>query len=153
VLVIHKCLGLDLKNTTGGAGLKRCNRSKGFSAKSARHTKEQENYIFLQGLDCKILSSSIAAAWELVAGQNCSDLDLGRAQEVGEMKEEREGVRFHALPAAEIHCRDRISRRKMALAALFMGGCSVRFLILLVVSPGHQGVGQGRRTREGRALK
>jgi hypothetical protein len=29
----------------------------------------------------------------------------------------------------------------------------VRFLILLVVSPGHQGAGQGWRTREGRALR
>jgi hypothetical protein len=32
---------------------------------------------------------------------------------VGEKKEEREGVRFHALPAVEMHCRDRISQRKM----------------------------------------
>jgi hypothetical protein len=35
----------------GGAGLKRWKRSRGFSAKSARHRKEQENYIFLQGLN------------------------------------------------------------------------------------------------------
>jgi hypothetical protein len=40
-----KSLGLDLK--MGRAGLERCNRSRGFSAKSARHRKEQKNYIFL----------------------------------------------------------------------------------------------------------
>jgi hypothetical protein len=102
-LRVQKSLGLDLKNTTGGAGLKICNRSRGFSTKSARHRKEQENYIFLHGLDCKILSSSMAAAWELAAGRNCNDLDHGRARELGEKKEEREGVRFHALPAAEGH--------------------------------------------------
>jgi hypothetical protein len=55
----------------------------------------------------------MAAARELPAGRNCSDLDRGRAREVGGKKEEREGVQFHALPAAEMHCRDRISRRKM----------------------------------------
>jgi hypothetical protein len=55
----------------------------------------------------------MAAARELPAGQNWSDLDHGRARELGEKKEEREGVRFHALPAAEMHRGDRISRRKM----------------------------------------
>jgi hypothetical protein len=40
----------------------------------------------------------MAAAWELAVGQNWSDLDHGRAREVGEKREEREGVRFHALP-------------------------------------------------------
>jgi hypothetical protein len=79
---------------------------------------------------CKIFSSSMAAARELPAGRNCSDLDHGRVREVGEKKEEREGVRFHALPAVEMHCRDRISRRMMALATLFMGGCSVLASVL-----------------------
>jgi hypothetical protein len=72
--------------------LRRCNRSREFSANFTRHKKEQENYIFLQGLDCKISSSSMADARELAAGQNWSDLDHGRAREVGEKKEEREGV-------------------------------------------------------------
>jgi hypothetical protein len=58
-------------------------------------------------------------------GRNSGDFGHERAREVGEKKEEREGVRFHALPVAEEHRDDRILRRKMALAALFMGGCSV----------------------------
>jgi hypothetical protein len=48
---------------------------------------------------------------------------------VGEKKEEREGVRFHALPAAEMHRRDRISRRKRhwrlcSWVAMLSGFCS-----------------------------
>jgi hypothetical protein len=62
----------------------------------------------------------MAAARELPASQNWSDLDHGRAREVGEKKEERERVRFHALPAAEMHQGDRISWRKIAVAVLFM---------------------------------
>jgi hypothetical protein len=48
---------------------------------------------------------------------------------MGEKKEEREGVRFHALPAAEMHCRDRILRENEAPAV-----CSVQFLFLLVAA-------------------
>jgi hypothetical protein len=44
-------------------------------------------------------------------GRNSDNFGHGRAREVGEKKEEREGVRFHTLPAAEMHCRDRISRK------------------------------------------
>jgi hypothetical protein len=44
----------------GGTGLRRCNRSWGFSANFTKHKKEQENYIFLRRLVCKILSSSMA---------------------------------------------------------------------------------------------
>jgi hypothetical protein len=66
--------------------------------------KEQENYIFFStNWIAKTRVSSMAAARELPAGQNCSDLDHGRAREVGEKKEEREGFRFHALAAAEMH--------------------------------------------------
>jgi hypothetical protein len=107
--------------------LKRCNRSRGFFSNFTRHKKEQENYIFLQGLDCKISSSSMAAARELAAGQNWSDLDHGRAREVGEKKVEREGVRFHVLPAAEMHRGDRISREKTAMSGLFCSFVSGRF--------------------------
>jgi hypothetical protein len=39
---IRKSLGLDLKRTMGGDGLKICNRSRGFSAKFARHTKSTQ---------------------------------------------------------------------------------------------------------------
>jgi hypothetical protein len=63
----------------------------------------------------------MAAARELAAGQNWSDFGHWRAREVGEKKEEREGVRFHALPAAEEHRGDRISQEKVAPAV-----CSVR---------------------------
>jgi hypothetical protein len=48
---IRKSLGLDLKKTTGGAGLQRCNRSRGFSAKFARHRENCRNYIIFQGLN------------------------------------------------------------------------------------------------------
>jgi hypothetical protein len=41
---IRKSLGLVLKKTMGMAGLTRCNRSKGFSAKFVRHTKNCRNY-------------------------------------------------------------------------------------------------------------
>jgi hypothetical protein len=34
-----KSLGLDLEKIMGGAGLKRCNRSRGFSANFTRHRK------------------------------------------------------------------------------------------------------------------
>jgi hypothetical protein len=53
-------------------------------------------------------------------GPNSGDFGHGRAREVGGKNEEREGVRFHALPAAEMHCRDRISIGKRAAAALFV---------------------------------
>jgi hypothetical protein len=85
----------------------------------------------------------MAAARKLPVGQNWSDLDHGRAREVGEKKEEREGVRFHALPAAEMHRGDRISWRKMALAALFMGGCSVQFCSCSWRHLGINGQGKG----------
>jgi hypothetical protein len=44
VLANKKSLGLDLKKTMGGAGLKRCNKSRGFSVKFARHRKLHDNY-------------------------------------------------------------------------------------------------------------
>jgi hypothetical protein len=42
----------------GGARLKRWNRFRGFSAIFARYRKEQENYIFLQGLNCEKLGTA-----------------------------------------------------------------------------------------------
>jgi hypothetical protein len=50
---IRKSLGLDLKKTMGGAGLKRCNRSRGFFVKFARHTKNYRNYKIFRGQNCK----------------------------------------------------------------------------------------------------
>jgi hypothetical protein len=81
VLVNRENFSVRSEKYHGGVGLKRCNRSRGFSANFTRLKKEQENYIFLQGLDCKTLSSSMAVVRELAAGQNCSDLDHGRARE------------------------------------------------------------------------
>jgi hypothetical protein len=52
-------------------------------------------------------------------GLNPSDFGHMRVREVGEKKEEREGVRFHVLPVAEEHRGDRISREKMATSGLF----------------------------------
>jgi hypothetical protein len=51
----------------------------------------------------------VAAATVL---QIADDFGHGISREVGEKKEEREGIRFHALPAAEMHRRDRISQGK-----------------------------------------
>jgi hypothetical protein len=67
----------------------------------------------------------VAAATVL---QIAGDFGHGRSREVGEKKEETEGIRFHALPAAEMHRRDRISIGNRAAAALFVvaAGCSWR---------------------------
>jgi hypothetical protein len=59
----------------------------------------------------------VAAATVL---QIAGDFGHGRSREVGEKKEEREGIQFHALPAAEMHRRDRISIENRAVAALFV---------------------------------
>jgi hypothetical protein len=61
-------------------------------------------------------------------GRNSGNFGHGRAREVGENKEERERVRFHALPAAEEHPGNRILvgkwwRRSVLAAAL----CSWRW--------------------------
>jgi hypothetical protein len=41
------------------AGLKRCNRSRGFSAKFARHMKNYRNYKIFRGLNCKNLGNRL----------------------------------------------------------------------------------------------
>jgi hypothetical protein len=86
---IRKSLELDLKKTTGGAGLKRCNRSRGFSAKFARHTKNSGNRF----------------PWWLAptVGRIPSDSGHGRARRAGQKKEDDEGIRFWGLPAARTH--------------------------------------------------
>jgi hypothetical protein len=65
----------------------------------------------------------VAAATVL---QIAGNFGHGRSREVGEKKEEREGIRFHALPAAEMHRRDRILRRKMKGGSVLScaGSCS-----------------------------
>jgi hypothetical protein len=65
-LQIKKSLGLDLKKTMGGARLKRCNRSRGFSAKFAKHTKNFTNYRIFRGLNCKSSGTT-----PMVAGSYC----------------------------------------------------------------------------------
>jgi hypothetical protein len=57
---------------------------------------------------------------------------------VGQMKEEKEGVRFHAIPIAEMHCRDRISRRTLK-------GGSVHSIswVAILSSVAVAGLGQG----------
>jgi hypothetical protein len=67
----------------------------------------------------------MAAARKLPVGQNWSDLDHGRAREVGEKKEEREGVRFHALPAAEMQPRrSNFARENSKVGSVLSGFCS-----------------------------
>jgi hypothetical protein len=44
----------------------------------------------------------MAAARELAAGRNCSDLDHGRAREVGEKKEKKDG--FDSMPYPQWRC-------------------------------------------------
>jgi hypothetical protein len=103
----------------GGAGLKRWKRSRGFLQNLQETGKNRRITSFFGDWIAKARVSSMAAARKLPVGQNWSDLDHGRAREVGEKKEEREGVRFHALPAAETHRDDRISREKTARSGLF----------------------------------
>jgi hypothetical protein len=57
VLAIRSKDRVRSEKDPGGAGLKRCNRSRGFSVKIARHIKTHDNYRFLRGLICKKLRS------------------------------------------------------------------------------------------------
>jgi hypothetical protein len=94
----------------------------------------------------------MAAARELAAGQNWSDLDHGRAREVGEKKEEREGVRFHALPTAEEHQGNRILRRKSGAGGLLWWWCSCSSVLAAGTCPcggGLQGGASGARAAQG----
>jgi hypothetical protein len=43
----------------GGAGLRRCNRSKGFSANFARHRNLHDNYRIFQGLNHKNFTAQL----------------------------------------------------------------------------------------------
>jgi hypothetical protein len=43
----------------GGAGLRRCNRSRGFSANFARHGNLQDNYRIFQGLICNSFTAQL----------------------------------------------------------------------------------------------
>jgi hypothetical protein len=68
--------------------------------------------------------------------RNSIDFGYGRSREVGEKKEEREGIRLHALPAAEEHRGDRNLAGKRQRRFCSGGGA-----LLLVVACG--GSGQG----------
>jgi hypothetical protein len=83
----RKRLGLDLKITTSGAGLKRWKRFRGFSTIFARYRNFHGNYRIFQGPICKKLAGTVA--------QIAGDLGHERSREVGEKKEDDEGIRFH----------------------------------------------------------
>jgi hypothetical protein len=104
----------------GGAGLKRCNRSRGFSANFTRHRKIHDNYRFLWGLICK---SSTAQPWWPVPAvfQIPVVLGHGRSRGAGQKKEDVEGIRFHTLLTAGMHRGARISPEKLQRRL-----CSVR---------------------------
>jgi hypothetical protein len=124
VLEIRGKTGLDLKKITSGAVLKRCNRSRGFSTKFARHKKEQKNYSFPKGLICKKLCST-----SMVAGSSrwskSIDFRHGRPRKLGERKRRGRGSDLMPYPqqrsSEATGFRSRKGRRRSA-HLLFLGG-------------------------------
>jgi hypothetical protein len=77
----------------GGVGLRRHNRSRGFSANFARHRNLRDNYRILQGLNCKKLKSGSKTAGTVL--QIAIVLGYERLQRAGQMKEDDEGIPLH----------------------------------------------------------
>jgi hypothetical protein len=73
----------------GGAGLRRWNRSRGFSTIFPRRRNFHGNYRIFQGPNHKTFT---AASHVL---QIAGDLGHERSREVGEKKEDDEGIQFH----------------------------------------------------------
>jgi hypothetical protein len=126
--------------------LRRWNRSKGFSAKSARHRKEHEDYIFLQGLDCKISSFLHGCC----TGASCRP----KLERFRPWESTGSGGKERGEGGGSIPCLTRSGdapRRSNFMEKDGTGGsvhgrlfCAVLFL--LMATPGHQWAGQGQRT-------
>jgi hypothetical protein len=83
----------------GGAGLRRCNRSRGFFEIFARHRKIHDNYTFLQGLNCKKLQHSA-----MVTGGHCSpNFRQFRAWEVARSGANERGRWGDSIPYLTYH--------------------------------------------------
>jgi hypothetical protein len=106
----------------GGAGLRRCNRSRGFSANFTRHKNLCDNYVIFQGLICN----------SFTGGGYCSSNEHGRSRDAGQMKEDDEGIPFHTLLTVGTHRGDRILQRKIMAAVLFR----LLFLAAVCCAPG-----------------
>jgi hypothetical protein len=94
----------------GGGGLRRCNRSRGFCAKLARHRNLRDNYRIFQGLNRKNFTAQFQ--WASTVPQIPVDFGHLRSREAGQMKEDDEGIPFHTLLTTGTHRGDRILRRK-----------------------------------------
>jgi hypothetical protein len=74
--------------------LKRCNRSRRFSAKFARHTKNCRNYKISKGLNCKSLGTA-----PMVAGGYCfANSHHSRAWEIATIEAKERGRRGDSIP-------------------------------------------------------
>jgi hypothetical protein len=82
--------------------LKRCNRSRGFSAKFARYKENCRNYRIFWGLNCKSLGNRLPWWPTPTVGWIPSDSRHGRPRGAGEKKEDDEGIRFYTLLVAEM---------------------------------------------------
>ena len=87
-----------MKKVGARAGLKRPNRSRGYSTYIARHKENSRNYIVLLGLERKNFIFSMAAVQKLDSSQNCSDLDHGSGGKEREVK----GNPFWCLPTVRL---------------------------------------------------
>jgi hypothetical protein len=59
VLTNTKKIRVRSKKFYGGAGLRRCNRSRGFSTNFARHRNLPDNYRIFQGLICNSFTAQL----------------------------------------------------------------------------------------------
>ena len=91
-----------MKKVGARAGLKRPNRSRGYSTYIARHKENSRNYIVLLGLERKNFIFSMAAVQKLDSSQNCSDLDHGSGGKWGKRKR-GQGESVLVLTHSETH--------------------------------------------------
>jgi hypothetical protein len=120
----RKSLGLDLKKIMGGAGLKRYNRSRGFSAKFARYRKVHDNYRIFQGLNCKKLHNTA-----MVVGGYCfGNSRQSRAREIARSRANERGRRVDSIPYLTYRggasCGQILLEKRVptVLPVLFLGG-------------------------------
>jgi hypothetical protein len=127
--------------------LKRCNRSRGFSAKFARHIKVHDNYRIFQGLNCKRFT---AQPWWPAATvlQIPIILGHGRSRGAGQKKEDDEEIRFHTLLTVRMHRGGRILSEKRVAAVCFVETDVQSWIAALApgdAQGGARGGGQGAR--------
>jgi hypothetical protein len=85
--------------------------------------QDTENYTIIidsSGTKLKKLHSTAPMVAAATVIQIAGDFGHGRLREAGQMKEDDEGILFHTLLTAETHRGDRILRRKITVAVLFV---------------------------------